>query len=76
MNLNEFIGSGHPQNAPEYRKSNLPNSEFSGGVPPNPLSITVHHPQRSSQAATGLYMLREKESKVKKHECCCLQLRF
>ena len=25
MNLNEFLGSGHPQNAPEYRKSHLPN---------------------------------------------------
>ena len=26
MNLNTFLGSGHPENAPEYRKSNLSNS--------------------------------------------------
>ena len=32
-NLNGFLGSGHPQIAPEYRKSHLPNSEF---APPRP----------------------------------------
>ena len=28
MILDDFLGSGHPQNAPEYRKSYLPNSKF------------------------------------------------
>ena len=29
MNLYSFLGTGHPQNEPEYRKSHLPNSTFS-----------------------------------------------
>ena len=28
MILDDFLGSGHPQNAPEYRKSYLPNSKL------------------------------------------------
>ena len=40
MNLNEFVGRGHQQIAPEHRKS-LPNSKFSGGGSPDlPSMIT------------------------------------
>ena len=35
MNLNVFLGSGHSQNAPEYRKSHLPNQHFRGNDPRN-----------------------------------------
>ena len=35
--------AGHPQKAPEYRKSHLPNSEFCGGGPPYPPSPLCTH---------------------------------
>ena len=50
MNLNDFLGSAHRQNAPEYKKSHLPNSlgEDPPGPPvhdyPTPTTlITSHH---------------------------------
>ena len=50
MNLNDFLGSAHRQNAPEYKKSHLPNSL--GEDPPGPLSMTTPHQQLSSPATT------------------------
>ena len=52
MNLNDFLGSGYPQNAPEYRKSHLPNSKSSVGVPPDTQSMTTPHQQLPSPATT------------------------
>ena len=44
MNLNTFVGSGHP---PTSTKSN-----FLGGGSPDPPSLTAPHPQIESPAAT------------------------
>ena len=41
MILNEFLGSGPPQNAPEYRKSNLTNSKIELETP---IPLHYHYP--------------------------------
>ena len=45
MTLNEFLGSGLLQNAPDYSGSHLPNSKFSGGKPPCLPWLTASHTQ-------------------------------
>ena len=51
--VNECLGSGPPQNAPEYRKSNLTNLKIG-----DPHTITAPHQQFLSPAATGFHNVR------------------
>ena len=63
--LNDILGSGHPQNAPEYRKSHLPNVIFLGEDPRPPIHdhptpttfITSHHWSRQHNLFLFLIIL-------------------